>query len=78
MIAYLTKHALTKGIQQQEVSCMNSQTVIIHFGSNMSQLIYKPDWHETREEAIKQANIMRTQKINELNKKINQLNKLKF
>lgn len=38
----------------------------------------KPDWHETKEEAIQQATKMRNAKIASLKKQIEKLEKLNF
>lgn len=82
MKVWITKYALTKGIY--EVAVINSQDDENSVGVYCPNLpyshqrLYKPDWHETHEEAVARADEMRLKKIESLQKQINNLENLKF
>lgn len=78
MILYITKNALTKGIETKEGARINDKVASVNHSNNNSQLFFKPDWHVTRDEAIQQANRMKKIKIENLNKQINRIESLKF
>lgn len=71
---YITKYALTKGILEvegvvEEKGYMSPPLYAKgHYG-----YFYKPDYHETLEEAIKQACTMRIEKVKSLEKQIEKL-----
>jgi len=79
MKVYVTRYALTKGIQEYDVSDMQKGNyhVVIH-EAMYNQHFFKPDWHTDIEEALIQAELMRLKKISSLSKQIVKLRNLKF
>lgn len=79
MKVYITKYALSKGIQEYEVSDIKPGTehIVIH-KAMYNQHFFKPDWHTNKEEALLQAELMRLKKISSLSKQIVKLRGLKF
>ena len=77
-IVFITKYALSKGIYTEEVEQSKFKYTVIHTNGWVHQLFDKPDWHEIKEEAIEQAERMRTKKIKSLKAQIDKLEKLKF
>jgi len=79
MKIYITKYALTKGIQEYEVPVIDLNEYHVFISDAMrSQCFYKPDWHTDIEEALIQAELMRLKKISSLSKQIVKLRNLKF
>ena len=79
MKVYITRYALTKGIQEYDVSDMQKGNyhVVIH-EAMYNQHFFKPDWHTDIEEALIQAESMRVKKIESLESKVFDLSLLKF
>lgn len=79
MKVYITKYALAKGIQEREV-ILSSGTphVCTEKIGSYSNYFLKPDWHETKEQALEQAEKMRLRKIDSLKRKIHKLENLNF
>lgn len=79
---YVTKHALTSGIQERTLKSINENGKMIEVtplsGEYGLILIWKPYWHLTREEAILHAEEMRKKKIVSLRRQIAKMEKLKF
>jgi len=80
MKVYITKYALTKGILEKEEAevCKDTSLDMISVHSRYTEYYHKPDWHESKEEAIEQAEKMRERKIKNLEKQINKLKNLSF
>lgn len=83
MKVYITKYALTKGIQEREVnaqvSISNPKALQIKNGFGLwFNSYYKPHWHLTRAEAQAQAEKMRLAKIKSLEKQLDKLRRLSF
>lgn len=88
--AYITKYALTKGIQEVEVvDCFDVSAKMVKeipplpaYGQfslpAYGQYFHDDDWHRTREEAVKKAERMRALKMFSLQKQIDKLKKMKF
>jgi hypothetical protein len=77
---WITKCALTKGIQQKEgsVSETNKESFSEVGNSWFSYWGNGREWHTTKESAIAKAEEMRVKKIASLKKQIAKLEKLKF
>ena len=79
MKVYITKYALTLGIQAREVEFC-SHGMVIDKSTEMTQYFHDEGkgWHKTIESAIKEANRMRDSRIKALEKQIEKLKKLTF
>lgn len=76
MIAYITKHALTRGIVKADAKrCAEYPSMIDVWypPSGWKDTIHKPFWHETREDAVRHANELRLKRIVALKKHIEKL-----
>jgi hypothetical protein len=71
---YITKYALTKGIQEAEASQV--EPTMIRVG--VATYYHKPDWHENRKDAVVRAVKMRNEKIDSLRCQIIKLRILIF
>jgi hypothetical protein len=81
MKAWITKYALTSGIQEVdgEVDTSISATMFSWTpASGWMKHAHGKDWHKTREAAIARAEEMRLTKIAGLKRSIAELEKLKF
>jgi len=79
MKVYITKYALVKGIIEREVSVVDEYPNMITSGTQVYREYYhKPHWHETKEEAIFQANKMKQRKLESLHKSIKKIEALEF
>lgn len=78
MRVYLTKYALSKGIQECEGDIDLDRFVPDGFAKVTYSWHYKPDWHISKESAIVRAEQMRLLKIKSLKKQLNKLETLKF
>lgn len=75
MKVYITKYALTKGILEAEAEFCTG-TGMINVGRHGYYHGEGKEWHRTREVAVKRAEIMRTNKIESLQKSIAKLEKM--
>lgn len=78
MKVWITKYALTKGVSEKEaeISTFSSMcTITTEWGLDY---YHKPDWHESREDALAQAEKMRTARIDSLKKQIAKLQGMRF
>lgn len=73
---WITKYALTKGIYEKEVQETNFKDMVSV--PNSIESFHKPHWHESKEEALKQAETMRAKRIISLKKEVRKLEDLKF
>lgn len=83
MKVWLTLHALTDGITQEEAATYRvrqSQEWIDdpNFVAVQGVIVAKPDWHATREDAITRAEEMRLNKIAWLEKQLAKLKAMQF
>lgn len=83
MKLYITKWALTAGIKEREgVPLDGSKTRMAEVfktdGEFTAWFVLKPDWHLTRQEAVKQAEAMRQKKLASLRKQLAKLEKMRF
>ena len=79
MKIYVTKFALTRGIFSIEGQICDDRDVMEDVSSPARATIYlKPDWHETREEAVAQAEVMRKRKIASVKKQLDKLEAMTF
>lgn len=82
MKIYITKHALTQGIVEAEGEQIEDTPkmvkVLPRTNSHYSYYLFKPHWHENKEEAVAQAEKMRLAKIKSLEKQIKKLQNMKF
>jgi hypothetical protein len=79
MKVYVTKYALTSGIIETEARvCASVSGKMIETQGGYKQYFHKPDWYETKEEAVKRAELMRDKKIAALTKQIQKLQKMSF
>ncbi len=77
MKIYITKFALTKGIQEIEAESTQFPNMVKKIGKYI-QTFHKPFWHESKKEAIEHAEILRKIKIESLKKSIQKFEKLDF
>lgn len=80
MKAFITKYALTSGIQEVG-GCQKyySEPKMISFKNGFcTNYFHKPYWHESIDEAKKHADKMRIKKIESLEKQLAKLRSLKF
>lgn len=74
MKVYITKYALTKGILEKDATVIEDFPKMIRIENvRWPEKYFKPDWHETKEQAIKQAEEMRIKKIATLKRAIKKL-----
>lgn len=80
MKVYITKRALTEGIQVVEAILTTSETMIAVKIEPRGLVAYyhKPDWHVSWSEAVSRAEKMRLRKIASLRKLLAKLESLAF
>lgn len=82
MKVWITKYALTKGIEEKEaVECPGFEGMIRVNGCSVFASNYHgegDEWHRNHDLALKQAEEMRQKKIASLKKQIEKLEKLRF
>lgn len=77
--AYVTKYALTAGIQVVEVEdCFHISPKMVSLVGTSSHCYHLPEWHRTKEDALAQAEKMRVAKIASLQKAIKKIQALDF
>jgi len=81
MKVWITKYALTQGIFEVDGEAKESSTLLyvpkIRLGT-FDAYYHKPDWHETKEEAVAQAEKMRVAKLKSLEKQVAKIRTLQF
>ena len=77
MKVWVTKYALSDGIQEYEAERLDNQMVKITFGRT-TLFVTTPFWHENRKAAVEHAIKMRAQKLMSLKRKIIKLESLTF
>ena len=80
MKVWITKYALTEGIFEKEVeTCFDiSPKMVSDKDGSYKTCYHKPDWHETRKDAVAQAEKMRIAKIASLKKQVKKLQGKRF
>lgn len=78
MEIYITKYALTEGIQKKKACRVSDKMAFVSVPGCLDDMYYKPDWHETLAEAKAHAEIMRVKKIASLEKQLERLKALNF
>jgi len=79
MEIYITKYALTKGIIKADCDITSSFSAIYKpEGSDYETFISRAHWCINRQEAVREANLMRDRKIESLEKQINNIRKITF
>lgn len=83
MKVYITKYALTQGIltsyNAELCDDINPNMIKVSFTNDWHHnYFHKPNWHETYEEALEQANKIKTRKIEALKKQIKKIEQLSF
>ena len=77
--AYITKYALTKGIQEMIVQdCFDTSPTMVKSMGNYPSHFHKNQWHRTSAVAVAQAEKMRAAKIASLCKAIAKLSRMTF
>ena len=82
MKAYITKHALTAGIQEVDDAEISQHTPTMVLVKSLGLYAYfhgeGTNWHRTRESAVTRAEKMRVARIAYMKKTIKKLESLKF
>lgn len=80
MKAFITKYALTEGIQEKEGKLHRGIFSIpgSHSGLPFTSYFHNREFFLEREEAVKRAEVMRTKKLASLKKQIAKLEGMKF
>ena len=81
MTAYITKYALTNGIEKVEASEPTGITQMIVVKTSVFTAHYHGEgreWHRTFESAVLKAEAMREKKIKSMQKAINKLKEIEF
>lgn len=80
MKVYITKYALTEGIVEAEAEVWSDVSDrMISLKTHMPfAIVHKPDWHETRAQAVERAYEMKSKKINSLKKQLKRVDALEF
>ena len=81
MTFYVTKHALTAGVEEIEAEVLEHALEMIRSTGPSKPRIYYCDggqWHRTRDGAVAKANQMRENKIKSLRRQIERLEGLVF
>ena len=76
-MVYVTKYALTKGIEYVEVK-ETSYPDFVRENTRFPRNFQKGDWFESKEDAIKKAEEMRIEYLQSLDNQIKKISKLKF
>lgn len=78
MKIYVTKYALTKGIQEMEAESVDENRAIVKIYGNLAQYFHNKEYHLSKEAAVEQADLMLKNRISSLEKQIAKLKKLNF
>ena len=77
--AYITKHALTGGIEKLEVrDCFDISPTMVARDGHFTGHYHGGDWHRDYADALVKAESMRVKKIASLKKQIAKLEKMTF
>lgn len=80
MKVWITKYALTQGIYEVEgeTSFRDGMFCVPKTEKTFAAYYHKPDWHETKAEAIARAEQMRANKLKSLDKQIAKIKAMRF
>lgn len=78
MRVWISKYALTYGVQEIDATISERFPDMIKETNNGLSIYHGTEWHLTKEEAIKKAEEMRTKRIESLKNEIAKLEKLRF
>lgn len=84
MKVWITKYALTQGIEEVDLTQVASFKIehgylsFYRKNSQLPEVYFKNDWCDTKEQAINKAEEMRKKKIESLKKQIAKLENIKF
>ncbi len=78
MKVWVTKYALTKGIEEKEVKVSESSPSMVSVGWFETYHGEGKDWHHTRESAVARAENMRQDRLKSLRKSILELEAKRF
>ena len=87
MKVWITKHALTQGIEEIDSNQVKefemTDAGYLYFRRNgkysyTTEIYSQKEWHRTKESAIQKAEEMRQKKIDSLKKQIEKLEKMRF
>jgi hypothetical protein len=80
MKVWITKYALTKGIYAIEAKAFDDEPDLVKqtYPVIFWGFFHKPDWHESKGEAVTRAETMRQAKFQSLHKQIKKLEALEF
>lgn len=83
MKVWITKYALTQGIQEDDARDFDDDIIridqTIENGCyQFPQYFHKGEWFKTKEEAIQKAEEMRLKKIKSLEKQLNKFRQMEF
>jgi hypothetical protein len=82
MKAYITRFALTNGIEEVDGKVADTQPTMFVYRTEESRLAnmyaHGNDWHKTYEAAVARAEVMRSKKIASLKKSLAKLEALVF
>lgn len=76
MKVYVTQYAFTDGVTIEEVERTTNVSTVVKRSAVSRICIFKPNWHETREEAVERVAVMREKKIRSLEKQLRKLQAL--
>lgn len=72
---WITKYALTKGLYEAEVKLLEGGDAVT---VDRKTYLSTPDWWDTKEDAVKRAEVLVKAKIDSLNRQIKTLEEMKF
>lgn len=81
MKVWISKYALTQGIYEVEGEIAESYSKMFcvpKSGKTFAMYFHKPDWYETKAEAIVRAEQMRANKLKALDKQIAKIKAMRF
>lgn len=80
MKVWITKYALTQGVYEVEgeASFRDGMFCVPRSEKSFAAYYHKPDWHETKEEAIAQAEKMREAKVKSLERQLAKIQAMQF
>jgi len=77
--AFITKYALTDGIQEVEVEdCFDTSPTMVRPLGNKFTYYHAKDWYLTRDGAVQRAEKMRVDKALSLKKQLKRLEEMRF
>lgn len=80
MKVYITKYALTVGIEEADAELWDSGMISVKPKASgyVTSYFHRDEWHRTKDDAIARAEVMRRAKIASLRKSIAKLETLTF